>query len=90
VFQTLKPLAILIAVFYGYGSKSMESYRPAKLDLPLKNFNRDINSLVNVGVRSYEAISYELDSSNDPLEIAGRSLRAVGREVRTSQYSVWR
>ncbi len=84
MFSALKPLLILVACFYGLGSKSMDSYRPNPFNLPIKGFHNDVNSVFDMFKRTGEGIAFEANASSDPLEIAGRSMAIIGREIRTT------
>ncbi len=68
----------------------MDGYRPNKLDMPIKGFHHDVNAVFTLLQRSADAIIFEAGASSDPFQIAGRSMTAIGREIRTTnRMKVW-
>lgn len=88
MFEVMKPLLILLTCFYGWGSQAFESIRPEPINVPLRGFHHDVNTFAAFGARTFEAIRYEASTSARPVDIPGRVLTAIGREVRT--FSEWR
>lgn len=82
MFEVMKPLIVLLTCFYGWGSQALESIRPDPINVPLRGFHHDVNTIAAFGARTLEAIRYEASTSERPVQVPARILTAIGREIR--------
>lgn len=81
MFEVMKPLMVLLTCFYGWGSQAFESIRPEPINMPLRGFHHDVNTIAAFGARTLEAIRYEASTSDRPVDVPARVFTAIGREI---------
>lgn len=82
MFEVMKPLVVLLTCFYGWGSQAFESIRPEPISVPLRGFHHDVNTIAAFGARTIEAVRFEVSTSDNVIQVPGRAIMAIGREIR--------
>lgn len=82
MFDVMKPLIVLLTCFYGWGSHAFESIRPEPINVPLRGFHHDVNTIAAFGARTLDAVRFEVSTSDSVIQVPGRALTAIGREIR--------
>lgn len=82
MFDVMKPLVVLLTCFYGWGSQAFESIRPEPINVPLRGFHHDVNTIAAFGARTLDAVRFEVSTSDSVIQVPGRALMAISREFR--------
>jgi hypothetical protein len=84
MMDVLKPLVVVMALFYGYGSPNLSAWRPDALDLPLQNFRKDMDKVAVSSKRLAEVIKYETTTANGSIHTLSRATNVLSRELGAS------